>query len=485
MTIRSLLIANRGEIACRVMRTARELGIRTIAVYSDADAGTPHVKMADQAVRIGPAPVGESYLDAEAIMRAAEVSGADAIHPGYGFLSENAAFARTVTSAGLAWIGPPPRAIEIMGDKAGAKRAMIAAGVPCVPGYEGKDQSDARFASAADEIGFPVMVKASAGGGGRGMRLVERSEDLDNALALARSEAMNAFGDDTLILEKAILGPRHVEFQVFADSHGSVIHLSERDCSVQRRHQKILEEAPCPVMTEGLREAMGEAAVQAARSVDYQGAGTVEFLLDADAIFYFLEMNTRLQVEHPVTELVTGVDLVAMQIRVAEGSQLGMAQDDLRLDGHAIEARLYAEDPENGFLPSTGPVALWSAAGGIRVDAGIETGGEVSPHYDAMVAKLIAWGETREACLRRLARALEDTVLFGPAHEPGLPGGRDRARVVRPRARPPPGVRGRGVWRRRASIAGPPSDADLAAAAVIEHVSRQTESQSAALSVPG
>ena len=482
MTIRSLLIANRGEIACRVMRTARELGIRTIAVYSDADAEAPHVKIADTSVRIGPAPVGESYLNADAILQAAEESGADAIHPGYGFLSENAAFARAVMDARLVWVGPSPDAIKTMGDKAGAKRAMIAAGVPCVPGYQGDDQSDLRFRAAAEEIGLPVMIKASPGGGGRGMRLVERAGDLDDAIALARSEAENAFGDGTLILEKAILRPRHVEFQVFADAHGSVIHLGERDCSVQRRHQKVLEEAPCPVMSPELRNRMGAAAVRAARSVDYRGAGTVEFLLDDGGDFYFLEMNTRLQVEHPVTELVTGLDMVAMQIRVAEGAPLGLVQEDVRLNGHAIEARLYAEDPGDGFLPSTGPVRFWSPPKGIRVDAGIETGGEVSPHYDAMVAKLIAWGETREACLRQLASALDDTLLFGPKTNLAF-----LADAVGRRAFADGEATTAFIAEEYGDggfVAETPSDADLIAAAVIEHLSRRSAAQSSALAVP-
>ncbi len=412
----SLLIANRGEIAVRIIRTARALGLTTIAVYSDADDGAPHTRAADQAVRIGPGPVADSYLKAEAILEAAASTGAEAIHPGYGFLSENAEFARAVTAAGLVFVGPPPDAMEIMGDKARAKRRMIEAGVPCIPGYEDTDQSDARFVDAAARIGFPVMVKAAAGGGGRGMRLVNAAEELMDALAQARSEAQNAFGAGDLILEKAILRPRHVEIQVFADDHGTVLHLGERDCSVQRRHQKVIEEAPCPVMTPDVRAAMGAAAVEAARAVDYRGAGTVEFLLDASGAFYFLEMNTRLQVEHPVTELVTGLDLVALQIAVARGEPLGLSQEDVTLGGHAIEVRLYAEDPAAGFLPSTGPVRRWSppSGPGVRVDAGIETGGTVSPLYDAMAAKIIAHGPTREAARSHLVRALNGTVLFGP-----------------------------------------------------------------------
>ncbi|MDG2307823.1 MAG: acetyl-CoA carboxylase biotin carboxylase subunit [Candidatus Binatia bacterium] len=412
----TLLVANRGEIALRIMRTAHAQGLRTVAVYSDADADAPHVKYADDAVHIGPSPVGESYLVAEKILNAAKASGAEAIHPGYGFLSENAAFARAVEAAGLTFVGPPANAIDVMGDKARAKRAMIEAGVPCVPGYQGEDQSDERLIVEADGIGFPVMVKAAAGGGGRGMRLVPSADRLGSALKRARSEAERAFGSGELILEKAIVRPRHVEVQVFADGHGNTIHLGERDCSVQRRHQKVIEEAPCPVMTPALRDAMGSAATHAARAVDYRGAGTVEFLLDEGGGFYFLEMNTRLQVEHPVTEMVTGLDLVAMQLQVARGAALDVTQEEVRLDGHAIEVRFYTEDPEASFLPSTGPILLWHPPGGdgIRVDGGIKTGGEVSPFYDAMVAKIVAHGATREDARRRLIRALERTSLFGP-----------------------------------------------------------------------
>ncbi len=408
-----ILVANRGEIALRVMRTARAQGIQTVAVYSQADAQAPHVHYADDAVLLGPAPVSESYLKGDAIIAAALAREVDAIHPGYGFLSENADFARAVSGAGLTFIGPPADAIEVMGDKAAAKRRMIAAGVPCVPGYEGEDQTEARFLEAADAIGFPLMVKAAAGGGGRGMRLVTAAEDLPDALRLARSEAENAFGSGELILEKAIIEPRHVEVQVFADLHGHVIHLGERDCSVQRRHQKVVEEAPCPVMTPALREAMGTAAVEAARAVNYSGAGTVEFLLDGSGAFFFLEMNTRLQVEHPVTELVTGLDLVALQIAVAEGRPLGIEQHEVALTGHAIEVRLYAEDPAQDFLPATGSVHHWHPAESLRVDAGIESGSEVSPYYDSMVAKVIAYGDTRDAARRKLIEGLGDTALFG------------------------------------------------------------------------
>ncbi len=418
----SILVANRGEIAVRVMRTAQALGYRAIAVYSEADSGAPHVIMADDAVLIGPAPVGESYLDIGRILQAAKDTGAQAIHPGYGFLAENAAFAQACADAGLVFIGPGVEAIELMGNKAAAKRRMINADVPCVPGYEGEDQSDAAMTAAAAEIGYPLMVKAAAGGGGRGMRLVERADGLADALASARSEALNAFGSDELILEKAIIRPRHVEVQVFADSQGNVIHLGERDCSVQRRHQKVVEEAPCPVMTEDLRARRGAAAVEAARSISYRGAGTVEFLLDEGGEFYFLEMNTRLQVEHPVTELITGLDLVALQIQVAEGHALGLSQDDITLNGHAIEVRLYAEDPGQDFLPVTGRIDLWSPATGpgVRTDAGIATGMEISPYYDPMLAKVMAWGETREIARHRLINALRETALFGSTTNKGF-----------------------------------------------------------------
>ncbi len=413
---RKILVANRGEIAVRVIRTARSLGYATVAVYSEADADALHVALADEAVLIGPPPIGESYLDPARLLRAAAATGADAVHPGYGFLSENAAFARACADAGLVFIGPSADAIHLMGNKAEAKRRMIAAGIPCVPGYEGKEQSDQAFAAAAGDIGFPIMVKAAAGGGGRGMRLVERAEQLAAALASARSEALNAFGSDELILERAVREPRHVEVQVFGDSRGNVIHLGERDCSVQRRHQKVVEEAPCPIMTPALREKMGRAAVEAARSIGYQGAGTVEFLLDRDGNFYFLEMNTRLQVEHPVTELVTGLDLVALQFRIARGEALPFAQKELRLKGHAIEVRLYAEDPTNNFLPASGRVGVWRPPGGdgIRVDHGLREGQDIPPFYDPMIAKVIAWGENRDEARRRLVQALHETIVFGP-----------------------------------------------------------------------
>jgi len=415
MKFNSILIANRGEIACRIMRTAKAMGLRTVAVFSEADRDALHVRDADDAVEIGPAAAGESYLDIERIIAAARDSGAQAVHPGYGFLSENAAFARACADAGLVFVGPPAQAIEAMGNKAQAKRLMEKAGVPCVPGYQGKDQSEAAFTKAAGEIGFPVMVKAAAGGGGRGMRLVSKPDDLAAALTQARSEAQNAFGSGQLILEKAVVEPRHVEIQVFADSHGNFIHLSERDCSVQRRHQKIVEEVPSPAVDAELRERMGQAAIEAAKAVDYAGAGTVEFLLDAEKQFHFLEMNTRLQVEHPVTEMVTGLDLVEMQIRVAQGEALRISQDDVQLSGHAIEVRLYAEDPAAGFLPSSGEIALWRepAGAGVRTDAGIETGAKVTAHYDPMLAKIIAHGPDREAARRKLVAALGETAVLG------------------------------------------------------------------------
>ncbi|MEM8987339.1 MAG: acetyl-CoA carboxylase biotin carboxylase subunit [Pseudomonadota bacterium] len=416
--INRLLIANRGEIACRIMRTAKDLGIETVAVYSQADKNAPHVRLADQAVCIGPPPTADSYLVIQKITDAAKATGADAVHPGYGFLSENVSFATACREAGLTFVGPPDKAIDVMGDKARAKRAMIAAGVPCVPGYQGEDQSDATLIAEADAIGLPLMVKAAAGGGGRGMRLVERTEDLAQSISLARKEAETAFDSDELIIEKAILRPRHVEIQVFGDQQGNIIHLGERDCSVQRRHQKVVEEAPCPVMTPDLRDAMGKAAVNAAKAVDYVGAGTVEFLLGEDHAFYFLEMNTRLQVEHPVTEAVTGLDLVALQLHVAAGAPLGLAQSDIHIQGHAIEVRLYAEDPQNNFLPSTGRIDHWRRpeGAGVRLDAGVTAGDDISPFYDPMVAKVIGTGMDREQARRRLVKALQHSALIGPAN---------------------------------------------------------------------
>lgn len=413
--IQSVLIANRGEIAVRIIRSARALGLRTIAVYSDADADAPHVNLADDSVCIGAPPVSESYLNVANILQAAAKTGAQAVHPGYGFLSENAAFAEACVQAGLVFVGPGVEAIRLMGDKAAAKNKMIGAGVPCVPGYQGDDQSDAALISAADRISFPVMVKATMGGGGRGIRLVRSANELPNALGAARSEARSAFGDEALIIEKAVIAPRHVEIQIFADVHGNFIHLGERDCSVQRRHQKVVEEAPGPAMNPGLRAAMGAAAVEAARSIGYRGAGTVEFLVDAESNFYFLEMNTRLQVEHPVTEMITGLDLVAMQFRVADGQPLGITQDDVRFSGHAIEVRLYAEDPANGFLPATGRVEDWAvpAIEGVRVDSGIVAGQFISPFYDPMIAKVIAHAPNRDETRAKLVSALKQTRFFG------------------------------------------------------------------------
>ncbi|GJM40677.1 MAG: 3-methylcrotonyl-CoA carboxylase subunit alpha [Ardenticatenaceae bacterium] len=413
--IRSILIANRGEIACRIVRSCQRLGIRTVAVYSEADAGAKHVLMADTAVSIGPPPAADSYLNQEAILEAAHQTGVDAIHPGYGFLAENSAFARACTEAGFIFIGPNPEAIELMGNKRAAKSLMVEAGVPTVPGYSGGDQSDGRFQTEAQKIGLPIMVKAAAGGGGKGMRLVNELAALPEALTAARREALVAFGSDELLLERALLQPRHVEIQLFGDQQGNIIHLGERDCSIQRRHQKVIEESPSPALTPELRAKMGETAVAAARAVHYDNAGTVEFLLDHRGNFYFLEMNTRLQVEHPVTEMVTGLDLVAWQISVAAGEPLPLMQADVSLSGHAIEARLYAENPANDFLPVTGPVLLWQppTGGGVRVDDGIQTGDEITVHYDPMLAKIIVHGPDRATAVQKLYRALETAVLLG------------------------------------------------------------------------
>jgi geranyl-CoA carboxylase alpha subunit len=415
MSVSKILIANRGEIAVRIARAARELGHKSVAVFSDADAGALHVEAADEAVRIGPPPVAESYLSIPAIIEAARRSGADAVHPGYGFLAENADFAKACTKAGLTFIGPPAKAIALMGDKAKAKARMEKAGVPTVPGHAGDDQSAAALLKAAKTVGFPLMIKAAAGGGGRGMRVVAGEKDFKAALTAAQSEAKGAFGDGRVLLERLITGGRHVEIQVMADKHGSVIHLGERDCSVQRRHQKVIEEAPSPAVDDDLRDRMGEAAVAAARAIGYEGAGTVEFLLAADGSFYFLEMNTRLQVEHPVTEMVTDLDIVALQMLIAAGEALPIGQDDVFFEGHAIEARLYAEDPAAGFLPAAGRIAAWAPPDGafIRVDHGIKSGQEVTPFYDPMIAKVIAWGEKRSVARHRLIGALKDTVLLG------------------------------------------------------------------------
>ncbi|WP_373091264.1 acetyl-CoA carboxylase biotin carboxylase subunit [Zhongshania sp.] len=413
--LQKILIANRGEIAVRVIRTARELGYRTVAVFSDADSDALHVSMADQAVCIGAAPPSESYLRADKILEAAQRCGADAIHPGYGFLSENAGFARQCAAVGITFIGPSANAIELMGSKRLSKIAMLKAGVPCVPGYEGADQDEVTLIKEAGKIGYPLMVKASAGGGGRGMRLVHNAEGLPEQIKMARSEALTAFGSDELILERAVIRARHIEIQVFADNYGNCVYLGERDCSIQRRHQKVVEEAPSPFVDENLRQRMGTAAVEAAKACDYRGAGTVEFLVDSERNFYFLEMNTRLQVEHPVTELVTGQDLVAWQLRVADGQPLPLAQSEIQLRGHAVEVRLYAEDPRNQFMPQTGVVLQWQLPEreGIRIDHGIRQGQVVSPYYDPMLAKFIAWGENRSDALRRLASGVQDAMLLG------------------------------------------------------------------------
>ncbi|NJR79817.1 acetyl/propionyl/methylcrotonyl-CoA carboxylase subunit alpha [Sphingomonas corticis] len=415
--IRTLLIANRGEIACRIVRTARAMGIRTVAVHSDADAGAMHVRAADMAVAIGPAPARDSYLVGERILAAARDTGADAIHPGYGFLSENADFAQAVIDAGLTWVGPDPASIRAMGLKDAAKQRMIDAGVPVTPGYLGEDQSPERLRDEADRIGYPVLIKAVAGGGGKGMRRVDAAADFAEALQSCRREAASSFGDDRVLIEKYVLSPRHIEVQVFGDRHGNAVHLFERDCSLQRRHQKVIEEAPAPGMDAATRAAVCEAAVRAARAVDYVGAGTIEFIADAseglraDRI-WFMEMNTRLQVEHPVTEAITGQDLVEWQLRVAQGEPLPRRQEELEIAGHAIEARLYAEDPAKGFLPSIGTLEAFALGEGVRVDTGVEQGSAVTPFYDPMIAKLIAHGATREDARRRLVDALEDSVVW-------------------------------------------------------------------------
>ena len=417
MVINSLLIANRGEIACRIIRTARRLGIRTIAVHSEADAHMPFVRDADQAVCIGPAPARESYLVQERILEAAKASGADAIHPGYGFLSENAEFAETVQAAGLIWVGAPPASIRAMGLKDAAKALMIEAGVPVTPGYMGNDQRPEHLKAEADRIGYPVLIKAVAGGGGKGMRRVDAAPDFLDALASCQREAASSFGDDRVLIEKYILGPRHIEVQIFGDTHGNAVHLFERDCSLQRRHQKVIEEAPAPGMDAETRAAVCEAAVKAARAVDYVGAGTIEFIADAseglraDRI-WFMEMNTRLQVEHPVTEAITGQDLVEWQLRVASGEALPKRQDELAINGWAMEARLYAENPATGFLPSTGPLTHLRFPDGIRVDSGVEQGCEITPHYDPMIAKLIVHAPSRGMAAAKLAEAAANVQVW-------------------------------------------------------------------------
>ncbi|MCY1162747.1 MAG: acetyl/propionyl/methylcrotonyl-CoA carboxylase subunit alpha [Pseudomonadota bacterium] len=421
---KKILIANRGEIACRVAATARRMAIKTVAVYSDADAGAKHVGYCDEAVHIGGSAPKDSYLRWERIIEAAKATGAEAIHPGYGFLSENEEFAQACSDAGLVFIGPPPSAIKAMGLKAESKQLMEKAGVPLVPGYHGSDQSPTLLKREADRIGYPVLIKASAGGGGKGMRAVDKSEDFDAALASCKREAINSFGDDAVLVEKYAQRPRHIEIQVFGDTHGNYVYLFERDCSVQRRHQKVLEEAPAPGMTEAMRKQMGEAAVAAARAVNYVGAGTVEFIVeqraDGSMNFFFMEMNTRLQVEHPVTEAITGLDLVEWQLLVASGQKLPLAQDQLRINGHAIEARICAENPDNNFLPATGTLHLYQKPdctsferGAVRVDDGVREGDAISPFYDSMVAKLIVHGRTREEALARLDEALAQTRIVG------------------------------------------------------------------------
>ncbi len=413
-----ILIANRGEIACRVARTARRMGIRTVAVYSDADADALHVAECDEAVRLGPAAPRESYLNGAAVIGIALSTGAQAIHPGYGFLSENEDFATACAAAGLVFIGPPPAAIAAMGSKSAAKNIMGAAGVPLVPGYHGDAQDPALLAREAEAIGFPVLIKATAGGGGKGMKIVTAAGEFAAALASARREAKASFGDDRVLIERYLTSPRHIEIQVFADTLGNAVYLFERDCSVQRRHQKVLEEAPAPGMTTERRAAMGEAAVAAAKAIGYVGAGTVEFIAEQDGRFYFMEMNTRLQVEHPVTEMITGTDLVEWQLRVAAGEPLPLRQDQLTINGHALEARLYAEDPERGFLPSIGTLSHWrmpAASARVRVDTGVGAGDDVSPFYDPMLAKLIVWGEDRAAACAGMLRALAQCEVVGVA----------------------------------------------------------------------
>jgi propionyl-CoA carboxylase alpha chain len=415
--ISKILVANRGEVALRIMRSAREMGIGTVAVYSQADRRALHVRFADEAVCIGPAPSAESYLNIPAILEAASRTGADAIHPGYGFLSENEQFAAAVQDAGLIFIGPSPKAIALMGSKLAAKAAVAAFGVPLVPGTS-SPVKDAREAKAlAAKIGYPVLIKASAGGGGKGMRIVQHEQDFDEQLARAVSEATSAFGDGSVFIEKYVTAPRHIEFQIFGDTHGNILHLFERECSIQRRHQKVIEEAPSSILTPELRQAMGEAAINVARAAEYYGAGTVEFILDENLNFYFLEMNTRLQVEHPVTEMITGLDLVKLQIRVAQGEKLPITQRDIHIHGHAIEARVYAEDPANNFLPDIGTLLTYRRpqGPGIRVDDGFEEGMEIPVHYDPMIAKLICHAGTRQEAIAKMLRAIDEYHITGVA----------------------------------------------------------------------
>jgi len=459
-----ILIANRGEIACRVIRTAKRMGIATVAVYSEADAGALHVAMADEARLIGPPPARESYLKGAAILAAAQETGAEAIHPGYGFLSENAEFAEACAAAGVVFIGPPPAAMRAMGSKAAAKALMQQAGVPVVPGYHGDDQDPAHLLAEAEQIGFPVLIKASGGGGGRGMRIVNDTVEFLRALDGAKREAAGAFGDDRVLIEKYLTAPRHIEVQVFADAHGNVLHLYERDCSIQRRYQKVVEEAPAPGLKPKLRQAMGEAAVAAATAVGYVGAGTVEFIVEGDK-FYFMEMNTRLQVEHPVTEAVTNTDLVEWQLRVAAGENFTRAQNDIALIGHAIEVRLYAENPERGFLPATGILhRLRLPTEAARVETGVREGDAVTPFYDPMIAKIIAWGPDRAAARVRLGRALAETGVLGVTTNLGF-----LARVIGDADFAAAKLDTGFIERRRAALlppAAPAPDAAVAAAAL-------------------
>ncbi|MEO8318664.1 MAG: acetyl-CoA carboxylase biotin carboxylase subunit, partial [Bradyrhizobium sp.] len=412
---RTLLIANRGEIACRVIRSARAMGLRTVAVYSEADRDAMHVAMADEAVLLGPARARDSYLNIERVIEAARQTGAEAVHPGYGFLSENAEFAQACLDAGLVFVGPTAAMMTAMGSKSGSKQLMEKAGVPLVPGYHGEAQDEAILAAAADKIGFPVLVKASAGGGGRGMRVVKSAGELSAAIVSAKREAKAAFGDDRMLIEKFVQNPRHIEVQIIGDSHGNLLSLFERECTLQRRHQKVIEEAPSPTLDAGKREAVCAAARKAAAAVNYVGAGTIEFVSDGKDVF-FIEMNTRLQVEHPVTELITGIDLVEWQLRVAFGEKLPLTQDQITLNGHAIEARVYAENPHKNFMPSVGRIRTWNTPAeenGLRIDAGYRAGDAVSPHYDAMLAKVIAWAPTRDLAIERLNRGLEETDVRG------------------------------------------------------------------------
>ncbi len=474
--MKTLLIANRGEIACRIIRTAQRMGIRTVAVYSDADAGAPHVRLADEAVAIGPAPARESYLLPERILDAARATGADAVHPGYGFLSENADFAEAVRQAGLVFVGPSDRAIRVMGLKDSAKSRMKAAGVPVTRGYMGEDQSLARLERMAEMIGYPLLVKAVAGGGGKGMRPVADRSRFTEGLLAAKREAAAAFGNDGVMLEKLIARPRHVEVQIFGDAHGNIVHLFERDCSLQRRHQKVIEEAPAPGLSDTLRHVLGVAAVTAGHAIGYENAGTVEFILDlndldpaGDPKFYFMEMNTRLQVEHPVTEAITGQDLVEWQIRVARGEMLPLMQDALAVSGHAVEARLYAENPERGFLPSTGTLGRLAFGPGARIDTGVEQGSEVTVHYDPMIAKIIVHAPTREEALAGLVLALDHTEVEGVTTNRGF-----LARLAAHPAFVGGEVDTGFIARHEASLFEPgPPDADVVAAAAAHRAARE------------